>query len=88
MIMDERDTRMRTFLTIGLIGLTGAFGYSMGVDRTGRIQDERLGKTRVYAPAISRAQDPDCYGVRGAGGATCNGGNFASLASLSHDSSP
>ena len=44
MIMDERDTRMRTFLTIGLIGLTGAFGYSMGVDRTGRIQDERLGK--------------------------------------------
>ena len=87
MIMDERDTRMRTFLTIGLIGLTGAFGYSMGVDRTGRIQDERLGKTRVYAPAISRAQDLDFYGVRGAGGVTWSGGNFASLASLSHDSS-
>ena len=88
MIMDERDTRLRTFLTIGLVGLTGAFGYSMGVDRTGRIQDERLFRARVYAPAISAASNPNRYGPRGADGATCSGGNFVSLTSLSHDSSP
>ncbi len=88
MIMDERDTRLRMFLTIGLVGLTGAFGYSMGVDRTGRIQDERLFRARVYAPAISAGSDPDRYGPRGAGGGSWSGGTFSSLASLSHDSSP
>src|SRR5690349_11949399 len=88
MITEEQDKCWRALLTAGLIGLTGAFGYSMGVDRTGRIQDERLVRARVYAPGIAPTPDGDDYGARGAGGATFSAGgrNLASLASLSHDS--